>query len=97
MTAVECAARAIWEASGRPLKAQDTTPGEGGLDPEAGWESFLPHARAALQAIREPSDEMIEAGAEIVRNVHVEETEQAFASDAANTWRFMIDAALTGR
>jgi hypothetical protein len=57
----------------------------------------VPHAQAALHAIPEPSEEMMKAGAEIVRNVHVEETQEAFASDAANTWRFMIDAALSAR
>ncbi|WP_236555080.1 hypothetical protein [Novosphingobium sp. 9U] len=63
---------------------------------EPDWERYLPQVRAVLQAVREPSSEMSEAGAEIVRNVHAEEAEAAFASDAANTWRFMIDTALSG-
>ena len=64
-----------------------------GAEPD--WEQFLPQARVVLQAVREPSEEMTQAGAEIVRNVHAEESEVAFASDAANTWRFMIDAAIS--
>jgi hypothetical protein len=58
------------------------------------WTAYLPQAEAVLQALREPSEEMNQTGAQVVRNVHVEESDEAFASDAANTWRFMIDAAI---
>lgn len=51
-------------------------------------------ARAVLQAIREPDEEMSEAGAELIRNVGRAESEEAYQSDAVNTWRYMIDAAL---
>lgn len=94
MTPLECAARALWEVSGRPLKAQDVVPSDV-VRAEPAWEQFLPQARVVLQAVREPSEQMTQAGAEIVRNVHAEESEVAFASDAANTWRYMIDAALS--
>lgn len=97
MTIIESAARAIWEAAGRPPKDRDPTASDDAAASPADWESFLPHAQAVLRAIREPTAAMSEAGADIVRNVHVEESEEAFASDAANTWRFMIDAALTNK
>jgi len=57
--------------------------------------SLIQDVRAVLEALREPSKLMVEAGAEIVKNVHVEESDEAFASDAVNTWRYMIDAALS--
>lgn len=50
--------------------------------------------RAALKTLRDPDDRMMEAGAEIVRNVGPAESEFAYRNDAANTWRFMIDALL---
>jgi hypothetical protein len=49
---------------------------------------------AVLQAIREPDEEMSEAGAEIIRNVGRDEAAEAYQGDAVNTWRYMIDAAL---
>lgn len=51
-------------------------------------------AKAILQALREPSAAMTVSGAEVIRNVRETESEAAFESDAANTWRFMIDAAI---
>lgn len=53
-------------------------------------------ARAVLEALRDPDTRMTEAGAEIIRNVGPAESEAAHRSDAANTWRFMIDALLGG-
>lgn len=55
--------------------------------------TLLAEAAVALEAAREPTQAMIEAGVEIIQNVHAGETGTAFASDAANTWRFMIDIA----
>ncbi|MGH6745687.1 hypothetical protein EDF58_10646 [Novosphingobium sp. PhB57] len=51
-------------------------------------------ARAVLEAIREPDLYMTESGAEIVRHVGSNESEEAYRNDAANTWRFMIAGAL---
>jgi len=45
-----------------------------------------------LNALREPDEAMAEAGAEIIRNVGPSESDSAYANDAVNTWRFMIDA-----
>lgn len=50
--------------------------------------------RTILKALRDPDQRMTEAGAEIVRNVGPSESHEAYMSDAANTWRYMIDALL---
>lgn len=86
MTAMEIAARALAAARS----------GAGDYDKLAPAQrlALRSEVRAVLQAIRDPSDRMTAAGAEIVRNVHQGESDQAFRSDAANTWRFMIDAVL---
>ena len=49
---------------------------------------------AVIAALRDPDEVMAEAGAQIVRNVGPNESEEAHLSDAANTWRFMIDVLL---
>lgn len=53
---------------------------------------FRENVRLVLNALREPDEAMAEAGAEIIRNVGPSESDTAHASDAVNTWRFMIDA-----
>lgn len=57
-------------------------------------EWYKGRARAMLQALRDPTPRMAEGGAMIVRNVHEGESAAAFESDAANVWRYMVDAAL---
>lgn len=86
--ALERAARALCALDGHPESTQ--------FDGQPMWESYLPGALAVLKAIHEPSDAMAEAGAEIVRNVGPSESAEAYRSDAANIWRFMIDEALAG-
>lgn len=56
------------------------------------WQSYAPQVRAVLEAIHEPSPSMMEAGAEVIRYVGPEESQSGYQSDAANVWRFMIDA-----
>lgn len=58
MTPIERAARVLWEANGRPMKAQDIAPAASPPEPEADWERFVPQVRAGLAAIREPSEAM---------------------------------------
>ena len=53
-------------------------------DSEPDWEAFVPAARAVLQAIREPSVEMAEAGIEAT----------AAGGAEVSVWRAMIDCAL---
>jgi hypothetical protein len=57
-----------------------------------GWKAYLPQVRAVLDAVHEPSDYMKEAGAGITRYISPDSDERAHAQDAANVWRFMIDA-----
>lgn len=64
---------------------------------EPGRERFRVAVRAVIEALREPDEQMTEAGAEIIRNVGPSESDVAYLSDAANTWRFMIDALLGER
>jgi len=54
--------------------------------------SALVHA--ILTAIHEPSEAMAEAGAAIISNVSVGEIDGAYQSDAASTWRLMVDVLL---
>ncbi|KQM18274.1 hypothetical protein [Novosphingobium sp. Leaf2] len=49
---------------------------------------------AVIKAVRQPDVRMTEAGAEIIRKIGPDESDAAHLSDAANTWRFMIDALL---
>lgn len=60
-------------------------------------ERFRSGVRAVLGALRDPDAVMAEAGAEIIRNVGPAESDAAHRSDAATTWRFMIDALLGER
>lgn len=57
----------------------------------ARWTAYLPHVRAVVDALHEPSLSMKEAGSEIIRYVAAEESDLAYQSDAANVWRFMVD------
>ena len=64
-----------------------------GFDPSLeGWKIF---ARAVLQAIREPSEGMIEAGAYCIPVGQGEDIGPPNERDAAECFRTMIDAALS--
>jgi hypothetical protein len=52
------------------------------------WEYYKNEARAALAAMREPTEEMMLAG---------ERANEPLDSPAYTTWRAMIDAALGGK
>lgn len=56
--------------------------------------NVIENVRAVVQALREPTDEMAGAGAEIIAAVGPDESVVAHQSDARNVWRFMIDVAL---
>lgn len=91
MTPLERAARAIWEIHGSPSKGRDIVVTMGNPDPEPDWQRYLPEARAALEAIREPSDGMKKAGAATLS------TDNSIAGrlmDAESCWEDMIEAAL---
>lgn len=55
---------------------------------EAHWREFVGHATFALEAIREPSKAMIEAGV-------TADTGETLGERVANAYRSMIDAALS--
>ena len=58
---------------------------------------YRENALAAIAALREPDEFMIQAGAEIARHIGPDESDDAFLHDAANIWRLMVDAALAER
>ena len=53
--------------------------------------------RAIFHAIREPTDAMALAGAEVIRTVGAAEAGRGHQGDAASTWRFMVAAAMEER
>lgn len=84
MIPIERAARALCRLDGHPEQAT--------MDGKPLWQDYLPEALAVLDALHEPSQQMAEAGAEIVRVVSPDEDTSAYQLDAANIWRMMIDA-----
>ena len=79
MTPIERAARALCGLNGHP-------------GDKSSWQSYVPQVCAVLEAIHEPSASMREAGAEVIRYVSPDEVALSHEGDAANVWRFMIDA-----
>lgn len=57
-------------------------------------ERFKAGIRTALTILRDPDEHMTQAGVEIIRHISSAESETAYVNDAANTWRFMLDALL---
>jgi len=55
---------------------------------DAGWANQIPAARAAIEAMREPTEGMLDKGA-------VAEGDGNLAQQALNIWAAMIDAALS--
>jgi len=55
------------------------------------WTHYRAQVLRVVDALREPSQAMKEAGSEIIRHVSSEESSMGHESDAANVWRFMID------
>ncbi|WP_434403959.1 hypothetical protein [Sphingobium sp. DN12] len=84
MSPIEKAARALCRAHG-----DDDEQVSGGAPR---WTAFLPHLMAVIDALHEPDSVMKDAGSEIIRHVGEEESEAGHRSDAANVWRFMVDA-----
>lgn len=84
MTLIERAARALCRLDGH-----------GEDDAREGrplWQNYVPHVRTVLEEIHEPSPSMMEAGAEVIKYVSPDEAAAGYQGDAANVWRFMIDA-----
>ena len=84
MSPIEKAARALCRAYGEDEdQLSDGAPR---------WTAYLPRLMTVIDALHEPDDLMKDAGSEIIRYVGEEESETGYRSDAANVWRFMIDA-----
>lgn len=54
--------------------------------------AYLLQVKVVLEALHEPNASIKKAGSEIIRHVGSEESDLGYQSDAANVWRFMIDA-----
>ena len=84
MTLIERAARALCSLDGhREDEAREGRPL---------WQYYVPQVRTVLEEIHEPSPSMMEAGAEVIKYVSPDEAAPGYQGDAANVWRFMIDA-----
>lgn len=84
---IERVARAMY----RSLDADPRFVGRADLTPEhPGWAEYCHQARAAIEAMREPTDAMIESARDYFPRVEPRDR-YAVISDC---WRAMIDAAL---
>lgn len=83
MSVVERVARAIDVADGRDPDAPANIRYPGGYPEGVSWKKQIPRARAAIEAMREPTDEMELAGWGAIPS-----------ADATDIWQAMIDAAL---
>lgn len=80
------------ERAARDLCRLDGRSEEEDFEGKPRWQSYLPQVRVVLNAIHEPSPQMAEAGAEVIRYVNPDELVSGFEGDAANVWRYMIDS-----
>lgn len=92
MTPLENIARAIWSEAGRPYKLRASRPSMTVPAPEPDWQRFLPAARAALLAVREPTDGMQDAAYQFEWSSGGDGG--AGDATAINVFKAMIDAAL---
>ncbi|MDF0541834.1 hypothetical protein PX699_05750 [Sphingobium sp. H39-3-25] len=69
-------------------------PGWNWDDPDSGplRQAYQEAAKAVLAAIREPSEEAVEIGMEVVKNVHLGMSEAAYRDDTIEIWHMMLDA-----
>lgn len=58
---------------------------------------YRENVKAAIRAMQEPSEAMVDAGADVVRSVNKAESDFAVRDDAKSVWSMMIDAALAER
>ena len=67
------------------------------LGDERGWQGWADEARAVIEALREPTEEMMVAAAEALERprVHVGHRGSDAVAGAVDAYRAMIDAALS--
>lgn len=103
---VEKVARAIWRAREKQFPERVRRPKPDTFDNASGaWDMVLEQARAAIEAMREPTEEMIEANWSSIQSVDQElrmrvslmSSKDAHQIKAKCRWRAMIDAALNGK
>jgi Asp-tRNA(Asn)/Glu-tRNA(Gln) amidotransferase A subunit family amidase len=69
-------------------------PGWNWDDPDSGplRQAYQEAAQAVLAAVREPPEEAVEIGMEVVKNVHLGMSEAAYRDDTIEIWHMMLDA-----
>lgn len=82
---IERLAKHLWENSqSRPHHSYDIKPSMVVPEGVPDWQRFVPPARAVLEAIREPTDDMLTAAAGLTEG----------EGGPTETWQTMIDTAL---
>ncbi|WP_337180281.1 hypothetical protein [Sphingopyxis granuli] len=76
------------ERVARALCELDANPPDATMDGKPLWQDYLPEARAAIMALREPDAAMIEAG--------TRKADDGQKNDLGGIYRAMIDAAMEG-
>lgn len=56
------------------------------------WEGWAEDATTAIQAMRDPTPEMIEAGGRIIAHLSTGRAIEPYEDDARDAWQAMIDA-----
>lgn len=87
MSPLERAARALAKQHHQPQFDQGNSSLHAGQYADRYWRDYVRQARAVLEAIREPSEDMIQAG----------EAWQQHSSDVENLFSEMIKVAIHGR
>ena len=87
MTPIERAARAMY-ATVQPEWDWDDP------DAEPLRRMYRDNAKAAILALKEPSDAMVDAGADVIGSINKAESDFAVRDDTKSVWNMMIDAAL---
>lgn len=86
MTMVERVARALSVADGMHPQAASND-----ADEQPAWTLYVGMAKAAIESLREPTEEMVEASAAIYGDNYL--YRHRYSKDQ---WRAMVDAALNG-
>lgn len=88
------------ERAARALCELDNNPPGATMDGKPLWMDYLPEAHAVLQAIREPSQQIVEKGGIIIADLaNFGDADgctpaSEFFPDAVDAWSAMIDAAM---
>lgn len=83
--------KSVLERIARALCSLDGLPENTQFEGRPMWESFLPQARAALDAIRTPTEEMEQVGMQLLSRMRGHFVDE---KDVRDTWTVMVEAEL---